>query len=859
MYILPRVVLFCAIFSCIAGIAAAQDVSINILNQPAAVAKGSSTGRVIIDICNNDGGIRTAAANKLRPLISLPSSLVGSSIVPVNIVGWTVLSNDGSNIRLENTLPIAPATCSQIEIGYTGVNVGGPLTITGTLGFNGPQTTGNLSGNDNSTTSLTVFLDTDNDGVGDSIDLDDDNDGILDTVENAQANVDTDGDGVPNRIDLDSDNDGINDVIEGGGIDIDFDGIADGIIGGTGIPASAGAGLLLSDTDLDTRKNPYDLDSDNDGINDIIESGNAALIDANGDGIVDGTDSDLDGIMGSADGSANWGDTSDPVPLNSDSATGADYLDLDSDNDGISDLLESGISNPATLDINGDGKIDSILDLDADGIIASVDGSTSYGDANSPTPPDLNSSGTPDYRESNPDMDGDGVSNSQEITDGTNYTDGCSYNATNQILANTSTLWRTADCDGDGVNNYKELTGTDNNALTPLDNTNPKDGCSYNSVDQVYASTTLAWKALDCDGDGLTNKEEIDPNNDGIPDLTTTDPKNPDTDGDTYNDKIDTCPLVAGIAPSGCPLDTDKDGLADVTDLDDDNDGILDTVENAQLSADTDGDGTPNRIDLDSDNDGIRDVAETLGIDLNEDGMVDGPVNLQGVPLAAAAGLGLTPPDTDLDGKPNPYDVDSDNNGISDLLEAGLNPNWDLDEDGKIDCTGNCDTDGDGVPNVSDGSSSDWKDAPIPDLTPTTEINSLEFTSVSNARDIVVNVFEKNNVQNVSGNITGFRITKISGFDITYSINTGTSNVLGGSTNSNSDWTFSENTNFITVTAKPGVSIPQNSFKKIGFTVTRKGGIPSNTSQNITVTILYGSGGEGRVDNNIVETKITAN
>jgi hypothetical protein len=62
-----------------------------------------------------------------------------------------------------------------------------------------------------------------------------------------------------------------------------------------------------------------------------------------------------------------------------------------------------------------------------------------------------------------------------------------------------------------------------------------------------------------------------------------------------------------------------------VTDLDDDNDGILDTVENAQLSADTDGDGTPNRIDLDSDNDGIRDVAETLGIDLNEDGMVDGP------------------------------------------------------------------------------------------------------------------------------------------------------------------------------------------------------------------------------------------
>jgi hypothetical protein len=77
MYILPRVVLFCAIFSCIVEIAAAQDVSINILNQPAAVAKGSSIGRVTIDICNNDGGIRTAAANKLRPLISFPSPWLG--------------------------------------------------------------------------------------------------------------------------------------------------------------------------------------------------------------------------------------------------------------------------------------------------------------------------------------------------------------------------------------------------------------------------------------------------------------------------------------------------------------------------------------------------------------------------------------------------------------------------------------------------------------------------------------------------------------------------------------------------------------------------------------------------------------
>jgi len=463
MYILPRVVLFCSLFMLMYKKVAAQDVSINISAQPAAIVKGSSSGRLIVDICNNDGGTRVAAANKLRPLISFPSSLIGNTVVPIAISGWVVLSNDGQNIRLENSVALAPGTCSQIEIGYTGIAVGGPLTITGTLGFNGPQTTGNLTGNDNSTTSVTVYLDTDSDGIG------------------------------------------------------------------------------------------------------------------------------------------------------------------------------------------------------------------------------------------------------------------------------------------------------------------------------------------------------------------------------------------------------------DIIDLDDDNDGILDTVENAQLSSDTDADGVPNRIDLDSDNDGIRDVAEALGVDLNEDGMVDGAVNAQGVPLAAAAGLGVIPPDADFDGKPNPYDVDSNNDGISDLLEAGLNPNWDINNDGKIDCTTNCDTDGDGVPNIADGSSGDWKAAPIPDLTPTTEINSLEFAGAASSRDIIVNVFEKNDVQNIPGNIIGFRITKISGFDITYSLNTGSSNVSGVTNNSNGDWTFSENTFFITVMAKSGISIPPNSFKKIGFTVTRKEGIPANTTQNITVTILYGSAGEGKVDNNIVQTQVTAN
>ena len=40
-----------------------------------------------------------------------------------------------------------------------------------------------------------------------------------------------------------------------------------------------------------------------------------------------------------------------------------DYIDLDSDNDGLTDAIEAGVA-----DANGDGNIDGYLDLDADGM-----------------------------------------------------------------------------------------------------------------------------------------------------------------------------------------------------------------------------------------------------------------------------------------------------------------------------------------------------------------------------------------------------------------------------------------------------------------------------------------------------------
>jgi hypothetical protein len=193
---------------------------------------------------------------------------------------------------------------------------------------------------------------------------------------------------------------------------------------------------------------------------------------------------------------------------------------------------------------------------------------------------------------------------------------------------------------------------------------------------------------------------------------------------------------ITGIGMEICERDTDGDCVADVDDLDDDNDGILDIDENHGYDAlaDCDGDGimnyldpTPgcpglvwmdcnndgindffdfdkdgiiNELDLDSDNDGILDVEETRDdnrVDLNRDGMVDGVDNDGDGILSTAdaddavyGGPGLTPEDLDRDGTPNYLDLDSDGDGISDLTEAS--GNWD--SDGMVNGT---DADGDGV------------------------------------------------------------------------------------------------------------------------------------------------------------------
>ncbi len=94
----------------------------------------------------------------------------------------------------------------------------------------------------------------------------------------------------------------------------------------------------------------------------------------------------------------------------------------------------------------------------------------------------------------------------------------------------------------------------------------------------------------------------------------------------------------------------------------------------ATIDLDTDNDGVTNRLDRDSDNDGISDLIESgqdaATVDITNDGEHDGGVNGSGIPTAANGGAGVAPANSDVDSIADFLDLDSDNDGIPDNVEA---------------------------------------------------------------------------------------------------------------------------------------------------------------------------------------------
>jgi len=88
--------------------------------------------------------------------------------------------------------------------------------------------------------------------------------------------------------------------------------------------------------------------------------------------------------------------------------------------------------------------------------------------------------------------------------------------------------------------------------------------------------------------------------------------------------------------------------------------------------------------DLDTDNDSVSDLLEAGGFDNDSDGRVDNFVdgNADGVTDNQALSP-IIPPDTDGDLVRDFRDLDSDNDGLSDLLES-TGPAFDVDNNGIL-------------------------------------------------------------------------------------------------------------------------------------------------------------------------------
>ena len=388
---------------------------------------------------------------------------------------------------------------------------------------------------------------------------DTDNDGIPDQVE---MGADTDNDGIFDHLDHDSDNDGIPDSVEST-IDTDGDGIA----------------------------NFRDGDSDNDSVFDLVEAQasiqGVLLLDANFDGGIDSSHNlGANGLADQLEATIDAGVLS-AIIIDTDDDGTPDYLDSDSDNDGVYDVIEAGF-----------------VDVDRDGVV----------DFNAGSARSLTS------------LFSDFMTSSQNNTE--LGIEGVALDTDSDSIANT----RDKDSDNDGLLDIVEAFGAayDLNRDGQLDNFADADG---NGISDTWQASSL--QARDSDNDGLLDHADTDSDGDGLSDIAEYGGIDSDTDGmidnlvDTNSDGIDD-----GIAAVPVTIqDTDNDGVPDYRDTDSNNDGVSDFAESGGV--DLDGDGQADALvsisalpDLDAD--GVADylqIASNVDTGANVDNNVDSPAS----------------------------------------------------------------------------------------------------------------------------------------------------------------------------------------------------------------------------------------
>ncbi len=367
-----------------------------------------------------------------------------------------------------------------------------------------------------------------------------------------------------------------------------------------------------------------------------------------------------------------------PTGVNTDDDDASDLLDLDDDNDGITDTQELCGTNPiilpptATITItvdldNKENETSWKLEDATSTIIASggpysnpdevitqniiVTSSQTYtftifdsfvsGGDGLYNPGGTDSNGTAGYS-----IDLDGINLFTSI-DYPNF-GSSSEHLINAIIPNYNrfsclTSDPSYDEDGDDILNYKDA--------------------DYATANGSSLNSNGVMSSLDHDGDGIINSLDLDSDNDGIYDLL---------EGGALN--------VSGVE------DTNEDGVIDdvTSGLAFGDNGVYDVVETTTDSGilnyvltNTDGTDQLDYFDLDSDNDSCMDVREAGFSDENEDGLL-GPdpivVDSDGLVINGTGGYS--------------FPLDGDVNGVLDFMEIGIPSIITIQPEDAISCPG---------------------------------------------------------------------------------------------------------------------------------------------------------------------------
>ncbi|MFN6085284.1 MAG: tandem-95 repeat protein [Fluviicola sp.] len=385
------------------------------------------------------------------------------------------------------------------------------------------------------TTMTLPSCDLDSDGIADNTDLDDDNDGILDNTENGglpDATADADLDGIPNYIDPSA----------AGFVDVNMNGVDD-----------------RYDFDGDGTINSFDLDSDNDGIVDLIETGQ---VDANSNGQIDGyVDANNNGVSDAVDPACNGSTVTGQASANAGTAGG--NANPGNIVDGSNVTFGTLTGNPASIDLDFGQLLPT-------GTVVTIRMSSAVAGA--------------------------ATGNFTRSADDVTYAQTQAYSVTTTTLQNvTYTLTAPA--------RYVRVQTSSGNDTR----------IAIATFSFVVCNGTIgtAIVPVNTDGNGGANYLDIDADNDGIVDNSEAQstagyiaPTGTDTDNDGIDNAYD---AFVGFGGAGTtPVNTDGADTPDYIDLNSDNDALTDAIE----GWDTNLDGTANTTPLgtDADNDGLDDA-----------------------------------------------------------------------------------------------------------------------------------------------------------------------------------------------------------------------------------------------------------